>query len=221
MIEVLSSFECVTNTFFIAVDLMDTYLSKVPEPLESKTIHLIGITSMVLASKIEEITPFKVSIAVDKMSHGKLTAREIVKCELDMISALDFKLMNNSSLFVFTEMVLIRLNFHMSPIWKDVIKIITYITKLVMHDYKVLMKYPIEYLGCACVYLGFKIVEQARPHFTVRVYVEDMKIAFGLKEIVFYQASEDLLELAKDFENVYQFAKNLIKYDSFSLDKTD
>lgn len=219
MIEVLSSFECVTNTFFIAVDLMDAYLTWSPNAFEPRSIHLIGITSMLLASKIEEITPFKVCIAVEKMAHGKLTAKEIVLCETDMIQTLDYRVMGNSSLFVFAEMVLVRLNFHCTLLWDDVIKVVTYITKMVMHDYEVLRRYQLEYLGCGCVYLCFKIIEQARDDFNVKLYLDEMKRAFGLDEVVFYNAAEDLLSLAKDFEAVFTFAKNLLKYDSFSLER--
>lgn len=220
MIEVLSSFECVTNTFFVAVDLMDAYLTWSPAALEPRSIHLVGITAMLLASKVEEITPFKVCIAVEKMAHGKLTAKEIVSCETDMMQTLDYRVMGNSSLFVFVEMVLVRLNFHCTPLWDDVVKVVTYITKMVMHDYEVLRRYQLEYIGCGCVYLCFKIIEQAREEFNVKLYLDEMKRAFGLDEVVFYNAAEDLLSLAKDFEAVFTFAKNLLKYDSFSLERS-
>lgn len=220
MIEVLSSFECEPNTFFIAVDLMDSYLTYVAQPLEPKAIHVVGITSMVLASKVEEITPFKIATAVEKMAHGKLTAKEIVKCETDILETLDFRVMGNSSLFVFAEMVLVRLSFHQTSLWPDVLKVVTYITKMAMHDYDVLRRYQVEYLGCGCVYLCFKIIEQARPDFNVKKYLDEMKRTFGLDEVIFYNAAEDLLALAKGFESTFGFAKNLLKYDSFSLERS-
>ncbi len=219
MIEVLSSFECVPNTFFIAVDLMDAYLTWSRVSFEPRAIHLIGITSMLLASKIEEITPFKVCVAVDKMAHGKLTAREITNCETDMMQTLDYRVMGNSSLYVFAEMVLVKLNFHSQAIWTDILKVATYITKMAMHDYDVLRRYQLEYIGCGCVYLCFKIIEQAREDFNVKSYLDELKRAFGLDEVVFYNAAEDLLALAKNFEAQYSFAKNLLKYDSFSLER--
>lgn len=220
MIEVLSSFECTSNTFFVAVDMMDTYLALAEETFEPKKIHLIGVTSMLLASKIEEITPFKVTLVVEKVAHGKVSAKEIVRCETEIITTLNFKVMNNSSLYVFIEMILVRLQFHASPMWKDILKVVTYITKMTMHDYEILTKYPLEYLACGCVYLCFKIIEQANETFSVRSYLEEMKKIFCLEEFTFYNASEDLLRLAKGFEKEYAFAKNLLKYDAFSLEKT-
>jgi hypothetical protein len=74
MIEVLSSFNCDHNTFFVSVNIMDSFLSKSPNIYQSKDIHLIGVTSMLIASKMEEVLPFKISTVVEKMTHGKIRA---------------------------------------------------------------------------------------------------------------------------------------------------
>ena len=42
MIEVLSSFNCSPNTFFVSVDVMDAFLESAQRRLETKDIHLIG-----------------------------------------------------------------------------------------------------------------------------------------------------------------------------------
>lgn len=75
MIEVLSSFSCSQNTFFVSLDIMDTFLSKTTNNYEIKDIHIIGVTSMLLASKMEEIIPFKVNTIVEKMTHGKMSKK--------------------------------------------------------------------------------------------------------------------------------------------------
>ena len=221
IIEVLCSFECCTNTFFVAVDLMDSYLEKSLSSFEPKSIHLIGATAMLIASKIEEITPFKVSIVVEKISHGKLSAKEIVGCESDYAKTLDYRFIGNSSLFVFIEMVLVKLSIHQLLIWKDVLKVVTYIGKMAMHEYRLLVRYSLEYIGCGCIYLCFKIIEQAHQSFDLRTYLNQMKIIFNLNEMHFYKVSEEMLDLAKNFEQKFNFAKNLIKYDSFSLERVE
>lgn len=85
MIEVLSSFNCVPNTFFVAIDIMDNYFTKSERCFETKDIHLIGVTSMLLASKMEEIIPFKINTVVEKMTHGKIPSKDIVKCEENIL----------------------------------------------------------------------------------------------------------------------------------------
>ena len=219
MIEVLSSFNCTTNTFFVAVDLMDNYMARSNKCFETKDIHLIGVTSMLIASKMEEIIPFKVSTIVDKMTHGKILARDIVRCEEDIIKTLEFRLLDSPSLFIFIEMLVVKLNFHASPLFKDIMKVVTYISKMVIHDYSLLMKYSLKYIACSSLYICFKIIEQVNKDFRTKVYVEKMKTVLSLNEQTFYNSSELMLNLAKNFEKVFPFAKNLLKFDSFSLEK--
>ncbi len=73
MIEVLSSFKCEQNTFFISLDILDEFLTKSKKKIDYKQIHILGVTSMLIASKIEEIVPFKVKTIVNKMVHNTMT----------------------------------------------------------------------------------------------------------------------------------------------------
>lgn len=219
MIEVLSSFNCTKNTFFVSIDIMDSYLSRTGASFETKDIHLIGVTSMLLASKMEEIVPFKVSTVIDKMTHGKIQAREVVRCEEDILKTLEFELLRSPSLFIFVEFLVVKLGFHQSPFHKDIAKVVTYITKMLMHDYATLTRFPLKYLACSSLYICFKIIEQINSGFRTKLYVERMKEMLGLNEQVFYNSSEVMLTLAKKFERNFPFAKNLLKFDSFSLER--
>lgn len=221
MIEVLCSFNCTANTYFVSIDIMDTYLQKTNKVLDTKDIHLIGVTSMLLASKMEEIIPFKVSTVVDKMTHGKMKAKEVVECETEILSTLNFKLLEQPSIFVLVEFLLVKLGFHDNVLSEDVNKVVTYITKMLMHDYSLISKYPLKYLAASCIYICFKIIEQVNRDFKTKVYVEKLKLMLDLNEQTFYASSESLLALAKTFEKTFPYAKNLLKFDSFSLDKEE
>lgn len=219
MIEVLNSFNCTTNTFFVAIDIMDTYLQKSSKIFSTKDIHLIGVTSMLLASKMEEIIPFKISTVVEKMTHGKMQSKEIANCENDILTTLNFKLLEQPSLFIFIEFLLVKLGFHDHPLVDDINKIITYISKMLMHDYSLVSKYPLKYLATSCIYICLKIIEQVKRDLKTKIYVEKLKMMLKLDDEIFYASSENLLALAKGFEKSFPYAKNLIKFDSFSLDK--
>jgi hypothetical protein len=219
MIEVLSSFNCAANTFFVSIDIMDAYLTSTTRCFETKDIHLVGVTAMLLASKMEEIIPFKVSTVVEKMTHGKMQARDVVRCEESILKTLDFELLTSPSLFVFIETLVVKLNFHSTVFFKDIMKVVTYISKMIMHDYSILTKYPMKYLASSCLYISFKIIEQVSKDFKTKVYVEKLKVALSLNEQIFYHVSETMLGLAKNFEKSFPFAKNLLKFDSFALEK--
>jgi len=85
MIEVLSAFKSSNQTFFLSVQIMDRYfdaLTKLSESkdkdinhygLELNELHLIGIVSMFIASKYEDVYPLLMKTVVRKIAHGKVT----------------------------------------------------------------------------------------------------------------------------------------------------
>lgn len=219
MIEVFSSFNCALNTFFVAVDVMDTFLEKTPRRVESKDVHLIGVTAMLIASKLEEIIPFKVSTVVEKMTHNKLRARDIVECELEILTALGFNFFTASPLFVVVEMLFVKLGLYNLETTPDLLKVVTYISKMILHDYALLSKFPLRYISASCVYICFKIIEQVNKEFKTRTYVDKLKTVLELDDAFFYKSSEIVLNLAKNFETTFPFAKNLQRFDAFTLEE--
>lgn len=217
----MNSFSCAPNTFFLAIDIMDRYLHKTTKVLDSKSIHLIGVTSMLMASKMEEIIPFKVSTVVDKMTHGRFKPKEIVECETEILTTLDFRILGQPSLYIVVEFLLVKLGFHDNALTDDINKVVLYITKMLMHDYSLIIKYPLKYLAASSIYICFKIMEQVNREFKTKSYVDKLKLSLELNEQTFYAISESLLTLAKNFERAFPSAKNLLKFDSFSLDKDD
>ncbi len=74
MIEVLSVFKSDDNTLFLAVNIMDTYLSKTTSMVKQEDIHMLGITCMFLASKFEDVIPLRMDIVVSKIGHNQFSA---------------------------------------------------------------------------------------------------------------------------------------------------
>ena len=73
MVEVLCSYKCSDQTFFIAVRVLDFYFVKSERQLEVSDLHLSGVTSMFIAAKYEEIHPMKLQVVHDKIAHKKLS----------------------------------------------------------------------------------------------------------------------------------------------------
>ena len=219
MIEVLSSFNCNINTFFVSLDIMDSYLAKTSHRFDVKQIHLIGVTSMLLASKQEEIIPFKVSTVVEKMTHGKISTKEIVALEIDILQTLNFNLLQNPSLFIMIEFLLVKTDFHLSKSFPDIIKVVTYVSKMLMHDFSIISQFQLKYLAASCIYICLKIVEQVNNEFDTKYFVDRLRKLLNLNESTFFASSEMVLNLAKNFETEFPYSKNLLKFDSFSLEK--
>lgn len=72
IIEVLTNFSCGDQTFFTAVSLMDRYFKACPEPLPVTKLHVIGVTSLFVASKFEDINPLRMQTVDEKISQKKI-----------------------------------------------------------------------------------------------------------------------------------------------------
>ena len=93
MIEVLSNYRCDESTFFESVNLMDRYFkvcgekNQVLQPVE---LHLIGVTSMFIASKYQDIYPLRLRVMQDKIAHRKLSCDDIKNKEDEITRYLNY-----------------------------------------------------------------------------------------------------------------------------------
>ncbi len=69
-----------------------------------------------------------------------------------------------------------------------------------MHDYDILKKYSLKYLSASTVYISLKIIEQIKQNMMIQETVDKLKRLLMLNEDTFYSSSEDILNLAKNFE---------------------
>ena len=92
MIEVLTNFKCDDQTFFLAVSLLDRYFKAKQETLEIANLHIIGVTTMFIASKYEDIYPLKMKMVHEKIAHTKLAIEDIKALELDILKSIDYNI---------------------------------------------------------------------------------------------------------------------------------
>lgn len=89
LVDVHLKFKLHQETFFLAVDLIDRYLA-ISKATRS-TLQLVGITSMLLAAKYEEIWPPEVKDCIH-ISANTYTRDDILKMERGICAALSFRL---------------------------------------------------------------------------------------------------------------------------------
>lgn len=73
---------------------------------------MIGVTCMLIASKMEEVLPFKISTVVEKMTHNKIRQEQIQAMEFEILSSLGFGLLQSKSLLVLVEFLFVKMNFY-------------------------------------------------------------------------------------------------------------
>ena len=92
MIEVLSNFGCDEQTFFIAVSIQDRYFKNSREILKIPDLHIIGVTSMFIASKYEDVVPLRIKTIDEKIAQKKLNIEDIRYLELLILKELNYEI---------------------------------------------------------------------------------------------------------------------------------
>ena len=78
MIEVISSYKFTPKTYFTAVQLMDRYFKAEDQRLPITKLHIIGVVTMLIATKMDEVYPLKIKTVYEKIVHKKIDKSEIV-----------------------------------------------------------------------------------------------------------------------------------------------
>jgi hypothetical protein len=90
MMEIFASYASEPLSFFLAVEIMDNYLQKAQKKFNENDIHLIGMVSMYMASKMEDIIPLHMVHIKTKIGHDKFTQNEIIMMERDILKVLNW-----------------------------------------------------------------------------------------------------------------------------------
>lgn len=89
MVEVQESFELTHETLYLAVKIVDKYLSKVI--IDKNTLQLVGATSLFIASKFDERSP-PVLDDIVYVGDQAYTERNVIEAEIKILKTLDFDL---------------------------------------------------------------------------------------------------------------------------------
>ncbi|XP_019199920.1 PREDICTED: putative cyclin-A3-1 [Ipomoea nil] len=91
LVEVAEEYKLLSDTLYLTIDYIDRFLSKNPIPRQK--LQLLGVSSMLIASKYEEISPPNVE-DFRYITDNTYTKQEVVKMEGDVLNALKFELGN-------------------------------------------------------------------------------------------------------------------------------
>jgi len=90
MVEVTDSFNCDHQTFFYSVSIMDRYLKACQTKLVFDDVHLLGATSIFIASKFEDTRCITMKEMLVKICHNEFTVEQIKEKERDILAVLDY-----------------------------------------------------------------------------------------------------------------------------------
>lgn len=89
LVEVHMKFRLLPETLYLCVNILDRYLNK--EKVPRRKLQLVGVTSLLLASKYEEIYPPEVKDCV-YITDRAYTRQEVLDMEADIVKKLEFRM---------------------------------------------------------------------------------------------------------------------------------
>jgi cyclin B len=148
LIDVHNKLSFKEETIYIAIYIMDSYLSK--KFIQRKRFQLLGITSLILASKLNEIYIRRISDYVF-ITDKAYTVDEIKYMEEDISKTLNFKFLVPSSLS-FYEIISEKIGIHEDS---DKFRFGEFLIQSFLIDFRSLY-YSYSTISCACCYIIMK-----------------------------------------------------------------
>ena len=146
LIDVHLKFKLLPETLFLTVNLIDRYLELVPVPRQK--LQLVGIASMLIACKYEEIYSPQVKDFV-LVTDKAYTREEVLEMEGKLLSTLKFQLTAPSS-FRFYERFA-----QLAKVGEKARHLGCYLLELSLIEYK-MMRYTPSMLACGALYVAMR-----------------------------------------------------------------
>ena len=204
LVDVQLKFKLLPETLFLTINIIDRYLSKTKATKEN--LQLIGITSMLIACKYEEIYFPEIKDFI-YMTDNTYSKNEVLKMEYDILKKLEFNITNPSSL-KFLEIY----NYYLK-LDNNIYYLVKYFLELSLLNYKQI-KYSPSIISTSAIYLAKKqeVLFVENELWNVSGYkFEDIEECYkDLKEYIFQLNNSQYLAVKRKFssEKFYSVSKN-------------
>ena len=204
LVDVQLKFKLLPETLFLTINIIDRYLSKTKATKEN--LQLIGITSMLIACKYEEIYFPEIKDFI-YMTDNTYSKDEVLKMEYDILKKLEFNITNPSSL-KFLEIY----NYYLK-LDNNIYYLVKYFLELSLLNYKQI-KYSPSIISTSAIYLAKKqeVLFVENDLWKVSGYkFEDIEECYkDLKEYIFQLNKSQYLAVKRKFssEKFYSVSKN-------------
>ena len=88
MIDVHRKFRLIPEVLFVALHILDQYLSR--QKIQKNQLHILGVTTLVLAAKYEEIYPPSIKDFLE-ISENSFNAAMVISMEKEILQAIQFR----------------------------------------------------------------------------------------------------------------------------------
>jgi len=150
LVSVQQKYKLKAETLFLAVNLIDRHLEL--KATARRNLQLVGVTGLFIAAKFEEIHPPQIKDLVH-VTDKAYTRDDIMKMEVVMLGALDYKICSPTPMHFFERYQLLNT---CSETQRDLAQ---YLLELALVDYS-MIQYPPSTLAAAAVLLSSKLLRR-------------------------------------------------------------
>jgi hypothetical protein len=158
MIGILSNLKQKERTVFKALYITDLYLQKKKMSYCGNNIYLIGATSIIIASKYEEVTPVSLDSLLAIEFLNQLNRQDLMDEEIEILSTIEFRI-HFPSIYELAQCTLGILREDNSQINDQVRQYATIIMKMSLLSYEILNSFTSTEITAFSLMLAFQIVE--------------------------------------------------------------
>jgi len=181
LVDVHLKFRLLPETLFLCVDILDRFLEQ--KVVSRSKLQLVGVASMLLAAKYEEIYPPEVQELID-ISANTYTREEVLRMERLTLQTLDYQL-TLPTIYSF-----LKRGLQVMEADKVTCFLAQYFAELCLCDYHFLVYLP-SVISAACIYCSNKVMGVRDPWNKMLQHYLHMKVSN------FELCAKDLVELLK------------------------
>lgn len=190
MIEVFSVNKSEPGTFELAVHIMDSYILNTNKILKDEDIHLIGLTSIYIASKMEEKIPMRLIHIVNNLGKGVFSKAEIIAMEKEIVETIEFDFFTAGTYdYLMTFFLDLKVNngqilndFKEHDVIDKYMKFCIFLSKLTLYNHK-FAAYSTSLIAVGILTLGFDFLKRNNQ-------IKEKKLMKFLQDWIFYLMNE-------------------------------
>ena len=212
MVEVFSVNKSEPGTLELAVHIMDAYIFSTEKTLKDSDIHLIGLCSIYIASKMEEKIPLRLTHIVNNLGKNTFSKEEIIEMEKDIVKTIEFDFFTAGTydyLMVFFYDLKVNNYKRLNQLdGKDIVdkfmNFCVFLSKLTLYDYE-FVTYRTSLVALSVLSLGFDFLK-------TNDMIKNIDLKHFLRDWIYYLMNE--MKYDPDVIGyVYQRIHELYKYD--------
>lgn len=203
MIEVLTIYKQSPSAIFKSIYLLDLYLKLEKERIKTEELHLIGISVMFIASKVEELRPLRFHEIFEEIGKSKFSKVEILSKEKQILKIFNFDI-NKVSIACFSS-IFFELMQLPSSIRNAIERYAVLLQKMYWYSYDIVNVFTSKQLAVYSSIISLKLYEHSHKDFSAGVFISRLIKLSEIKKDSIVDNLNFLRDFASNFQQEFPF----------------